>query len=198
MTDHTPPTEQKLDDIETRAAAATDGPWDRYPEMGPTFFANITGEYLRGVGDFNFGVGEQADADEAFVRHAQQDVTMLAAEVRRLRAALPQPVVVPSKDTPLSEYDFVELVAFAHKVESEGFGYAFEEYPPRFEAPELAPVAADYSLLRQLFDEWQEALGEFWTRPDAGAVYDAHNDEARRRRREERAAAVAAAVETGE
>lgn len=115
----------------------------------------------------------------------------LLAEIRRLRAALPQPVIELGKDTPLSEYDFVELVAFASKVENEGFGYAFEEYPPHFEAPELAPIADDYSLLRGLYDAWEEALDEFWTRPDAGDVYDAHIDEARRRRREQQAAAAA-------
>lgn len=147
---------------------------------------------------------QQLNDIEAVVRNAAllgadinpATASALVAEVRRLRALLPQPVIVPDKGTPLSDYDFVELVAFASKVESEGFGYAFEEYPPHFESPEFAPVAGDYSLLRQLFDEWQEALDEFWTRPDAGAVYDAHIDEARRRRREERAAVPA--VEAGE
>jgi hypothetical protein len=110
--------------------------------------------------------------------------------VRRWVAAHPEPVTVPTKDTQLSEYDFVELVAFASKVESEGFGYAYEEYPPRFEAPELAPIADDYSLLRQLFDEWQEAVDEFWTRSDAEAVYDAHVNEERRRRRAQRSVAA--------
>lgn len=86
MTQHTPPTELELDEIDTRALAATDGPWERYEDYGPYFYANTSGEYLRGVGDLNFGVGEQADADEAFVRHAQEDVTVLLAEVRRLRA----------------------------------------------------------------------------------------------------------------
>lgn len=81
------PTDQQLDDIEARAQAATDGPWDRYG-YGPNFFANTSGPYLRGVGDFNFGVGEQADADEEFVRHAVEDVRALVAEVRRLRAEL--------------------------------------------------------------------------------------------------------------
>ncbi|WP_405558923.1 hypothetical protein OHV08_33865 [Streptomyces canus] len=118
---------------------------------------------------------------------------LLLAEVRRLRALLPTPVAVPTKDTPLSDYDFVELVAFASKVENEGFGYAYEEYPPHFEAPELAPVADDYSLLRELYLAREEALDEFWTRSDAEAVYDAHIDEARRRRRAARPAAVAAA-----
>ena len=83
-----PPTDEQLNQIEARAGAATPGPWERYEEYGPTFYANVSGEYLRGVGDFNFGVGEQADADEAFVRHAPEDVRVLLAEVRRLRDEL--------------------------------------------------------------------------------------------------------------
>lgn len=112
--------------------------------------------------------------------------------VRAWVAAHPEPAIAPSKDTPLSDYDFVELVAFASKVENEGFGYAFEEYPPHFEAPELAPIATDFGLLRRLYDAWEEALDEFWSRSDAEDVYDAHIDEAHRRRREERDAAAAA------
>lgn len=75
--------------IEARATAATRGPWERHPQYGPHFLANITGAYLEGVGDLNFGTGEQADADEEFVRHAQPDVIVLVAEVRRLRAVAP-------------------------------------------------------------------------------------------------------------
>jgi hypothetical protein len=80
-----PITEQQLADIEARTLAATPGPWQPYPDYGPTFYANTSGEYLRGVGDFNFGAGEQAEADEEFVKHAQQDVTALLAEIRRLK-----------------------------------------------------------------------------------------------------------------
>lgn len=86
MTDQpTPLTNEQLDQIATRATTATPGPWERHEAHGPQFYANTSGEYLRGVGDFNFGVGEQAEADEAFVRHAQQDVTALVAAVRRLQ-----------------------------------------------------------------------------------------------------------------
>ncbi|MER7801209.1 hypothetical protein ABTX71_12850 [Streptomyces parvulus] len=83
MTDHL--TEQQLTDIENRTNAATKGPWEHHPAYGPNFFANTTGLYLQGVGDLNFGVGEQARADEEFVKHAQQDVGALLAEVRRLQ-----------------------------------------------------------------------------------------------------------------
>lgn len=85
MTHHTPLTTEHLAEIEARTKAATPGPWVRYAEYGPTFYANTSGEYLRGVGDFNFGVGYQADADEAFVRHAPEDVRLLLAEVARLK-----------------------------------------------------------------------------------------------------------------
>ena len=74
--------------IRDRAKAATEGPWERYPEYGPTFIANTTGPYLRGVGDFNFGVGQQAEADEAFVSNARQDVDFLLARVTELEAQL--------------------------------------------------------------------------------------------------------------
>lgn len=85
MTNHTSLTTEYLAEIDARTKAATPGPWVRYEEYGPTFYANTSGEYLRGVGDFNFGVGYQADADEAFVRHAPEDVRLLLAEVARLK-----------------------------------------------------------------------------------------------------------------
>jgi hypothetical protein len=69
----------RLNAIRTRANAATEGPWERYAEYGDNFFANTTGSHLQGVGDLNFGAGEQAEADEALVTHAQQDITWLLA-----------------------------------------------------------------------------------------------------------------------
>jgi hypothetical protein len=81
-----PLSEQQLAEIRARAEAATEGPWDPCPGMSPTFYGNIQGEYLRGVGDIAFGVGEQAEADLAFVLHAREDVPALLAEVDRLRA----------------------------------------------------------------------------------------------------------------
>lgn len=80
-----PLTEQQLTAIAARAQAATPGPWLPYTVHGPTFYANVAGPYLRGVGDLDFGVGEQAEADKEFVKHAQQDVTALVAAVRRLQ-----------------------------------------------------------------------------------------------------------------
>jgi len=83
-------TDQQFEDIRARAEVATDGPWERYEEYGPDFFANTTGSYLRGVGSFNFGDGTDAAADEEFVKHAVEDVRALVAEVERLRALVAQ------------------------------------------------------------------------------------------------------------
>lgn len=69
----------RLAAIRSRAKAATQGPWQRATDYGPNFFANIDGPYLQGVGDFNLGVGEQAEADEALITHAQQDIAWLLA-----------------------------------------------------------------------------------------------------------------------
>ncbi|MGW4043002.1 hypothetical protein [Streptomyces sp. NPDC004721] len=80
--------DEQLAEIEARVTAATDGPWERYTGYGPHFYANTAGPYLRGVGDLNFGVGDQAAADEEFVRHAAEDVRTLLVEVRRQRAEL--------------------------------------------------------------------------------------------------------------
>jgi hypothetical protein len=85
MTNPTPLTAEQLAEIEARATAATDGPWVPYSTHGPYFYANVSGPYLQGIGDLNFGEGEQAEADKTFVRHAQQDVTALLAYVRRLQ-----------------------------------------------------------------------------------------------------------------
>lgn len=85
MPDHTPLTDQQLNEIDARATAATPGPWEPYPGYGPAFYANTTHGSMRGVGDLEFGDGDAAEADEKFVRHAQQDVTALLAYVRRLQ-----------------------------------------------------------------------------------------------------------------
>ncbi|MER5694893.1 hypothetical protein ACWDBO_31285 [Streptomyces mirabilis] len=90
MTDRTPLTDQQLDEIETRANAATPGPWELYEGYGPHFYAYLRGCHLQGIGTLNFGDGEAADADREFVTHAREDVPALLAEVHRLRALLAQ------------------------------------------------------------------------------------------------------------
>lgn len=82
MTDN----ETRINEIRARAKAATEGPWQRYPEYGPNFLANTTGSHLQGIGDLNFGQGEQAEADETLVTHAQQDITYLLDRITELEA----------------------------------------------------------------------------------------------------------------
>jgi len=78
-------TAQQFDDIQTRADAATPGPWEEHKPYGPDFYAYLRGPYLRGVGTLNFGDGEGAEADREFVKHAREDVDALLATVRHLQ-----------------------------------------------------------------------------------------------------------------
>jgi hypothetical protein len=81
---------ERLAEIVARVSAATDGPWrnDVYGVLGPDTVVAEVGGYERVVGSLYFGVGQQAEADEAFALHAREDVPALLAEVQRLKAAL--------------------------------------------------------------------------------------------------------------
>lgn len=91
-------TEEQLQEIETRAAAATYGPWEidreeldedfsdeeqaiAFPEsIGPI----VAWEHERGgMGE---GDVEQVEADAAFISHAREDVPALVATLREERA----------------------------------------------------------------------------------------------------------------
>jgi hypothetical protein len=105
-------TDERLAEIEARAAAATPGPWDA---GGPVKRESITKVLTGGggpnglsrevwevgaAGDLvppgiavvnrytNGGGSWEARANAEFIAHARQDVAELIAEVRRLRAAL--------------------------------------------------------------------------------------------------------------
>jgi hypothetical protein len=76
----------------------------------------------------------------------------------------------------MSRYDFLELEAFASKVDWEGYSYAAEHYGPKFESTELQNTADDPQSLRALYrthrpaiDAWVEELG-------GQAACDLHND----------------------
>jgi hypothetical protein len=106
-------TEQELQEIEQRAAAATPGPW------------------RKGIGNSSREVCSQWPApchlivegynsdDLKFCAHAREDIPALVAEVRRLRAALEEirekAGLVPDKYMPYPEqvnfYDVVVLEA---------------------------------------------------------------------------------------
>lgn len=87
--------------------------------------------------------------------------------------------------TSMSDYDWMEFVGFAWKVESEGYEYAAENYSPKFEDAALQELAHDETKLRALYrghvnkvETWAEAVG--WKQ--SGALYDAHLLEEKQRR----------------
>jgi hypothetical protein len=88
-----------------------------------------------------------------------------------------------------SDFDFLEFEAFVSKVENEGFTYAAEEYPPRFESPELQAMAADLSTLRTLYVENESKVDDWYAQIGGERACDLHNDhvdEARKRREDAR------------
>jgi hypothetical protein len=80
----------RLAEIQARANRATRGPWELDEQTGPNFYGYLRGEYLQGVGDLNFGEGDQADADRKFTIHARTDMDWLIAEVARLHDVIGQ------------------------------------------------------------------------------------------------------------
>jgi hypothetical protein len=98
-----PLSEDELDVIERRAAAATPGPWVGWLEsqhgIGGTSFIQLSADsedddeiYLTRVtaGREVDGPNECTDADIAFIAAARQDIPRLVDEVKRLREALAQ------------------------------------------------------------------------------------------------------------
>ncbi|MFF1684657.1 hypothetical protein [Streptomyces sp. NPDC058254] len=77
---------QREADIAARAQAATPAPWERAENHGKHFYAYLGGSYMRGVGTLNFGEGDDAEADRAFVLNAREDVDLLLAELAAVRA----------------------------------------------------------------------------------------------------------------
>ncbi len=93
-------TDEELSDIETRANAATHGPWGAsFPSDPVTIFGGDCD--CRGYPD-SVAVAAKPDSDRRdencphlhwvddmkFIAHAREDIPRLIAEVRRLRAAL--------------------------------------------------------------------------------------------------------------
>lgn len=86
-------------------------------------------------------------------------------------------------DTSFSDYDWMELVAFDSKVGSEGFTYAYENYPPAFESTALQQVADDMGAFRKFFLEHEVAVEAWWREhdEDGADLHNAHTDERSRR-----------------
>lgn len=82
-----------------------------------------------------------------------------------------------------TEYDWFELVAFAGKVNREGFDYAYENYPPRFETVEMQAVAADPDQMRAECNAQLAAIDEWWRVEGANGadLINAHTAEAEQR-----------------
>jgi hypothetical protein len=86
MNDNTPLTDEDLDVIRARCAAATPGPWRSYIEgrdhtSGSSFI--MTGEGDSRGEDIELSGVPPADQD--FIAHARQDLPRLLEEIRRLR-----------------------------------------------------------------------------------------------------------------
>ncbi|MEH0552538.1 hypothetical protein [Streptomyces sp. B21-101] len=114
MTNHT--TALDLDDIETRANAATPGPWctDSWEiYQGTEYEPGLSmwiGETCRGTTDL-----EQDRADAAFVAAARTDVPALLAEIRRLRAELAEYEVLNPQQCPKGVHaDWLVDSEYAH------------------------------------------------------------------------------------
>jgi hypothetical protein len=100
--------------IQARERAATPGPWYLQPNHGDTFVAAEVNGYERGVGDLDFGAGDDAAADREFTLNARQDVPALLTEITRLREENARltaeltveynPVAVPKTIIQLSQY----------------------------------------------------------------------------------------------
>ncbi len=81
-------------------------------------------------------------------------------------------------------YDWLELLGFTWKVESEGYEYASENYAPEFESPDLQRTVESETGLRVLYREhnaaleaWQEVTG--WEEVDR--LWTAHLREEKER-----------------
>lgn len=90
------------------------------------------------------------------------------------------PPVTPPES--LSLEDFLELVVFDRAVESEGFEYAVENYPPAFADPLLHEVADSLDGLSALTERHAGAIGSFWAREDAVDQYNDALDASRARK----------------
>lgn len=84
----------------------------------------------------------------------------------------------------LSEYDLMELIAFASKVEREGYAYAAEEYAPRFEFADLEDI--DDDTLRTVWRRHRQLVDPWWRehQDDGCDLHNAHIDRAQARRNE--------------
>lgn len=116
--------------------------------------------------------------------HAKQNLPLeIVPELAELLTAAGwTPPARPADSFTLSDYDFLELAAFDAKADMEGFEYAWENYAPTFEDPDLEAWAGSYDRLNALHTLHGAALAEFWETDDAHERHNAHLTEAAQRR----------------
>ena len=73
--------EAYLSEVERRSNAATPGPWISFVEGRN----NVSGSSFIRTASEDIELSGATNADQDFIAHARQDVTLLLAEVRRLR-----------------------------------------------------------------------------------------------------------------
>lgn len=91
--------------------------------------------------------------------------------------------------TTLSDYDWLEFEGFVCKVDGEGFTYAYENYSPDFEAPDMQEFAADMGKFRAYYQENAGLVEEWWDTVGGDLACDLHNahvDESRKRQADAR------------
>lgn len=180
MSTDTPTTPaEPLDDatlaaIEARAEAATPGPWEPYSyrhDGAIESIAYLRGEYLRGVGLLEFGIGTQADADRAFVMHARADIPTLLAEVERARegeaAARSETMQVAGE---LAEECLLHQGTMAERDRLRARVAELEQPPTTWQLPPEPP-----GHIRQLWDRddtpWRREVGTDRWSDDGGGRY---------------------------
>lgn len=75
-------TDEEISQIELRCAAATSGPWQSFIE-GRDHTSGSS--FIRTAGD-DIELSGGSHADQDFIAQARQDIPMLIAEIRRLKA----------------------------------------------------------------------------------------------------------------
>lgn len=77
-------TEEELEEIEKRANAATEGPWEVVPDPDKPYLDKVVRHY----GHLTDLLAQcfHTNGNATFIAHAREDVPALIAEVRRLRA----------------------------------------------------------------------------------------------------------------
>ncbi|QVJ00405.1 hypothetical protein KGD82_16730 [Nocardiopsis eucommiae] len=109
--------------------------------------------------------------------HQRNNLALLVTdEIRTGLSAAGWAPPFDATDHHLSDHDWMELVAFDGKCRNEGFGYAADEYPPRFEDEALSAAIshAPMDRLKKLVAHHEDAIDAWWEQPDAIDLINAH------------------------